>query len=110
MKLIIAVVHGCNAAELLRALHARGFQATVIDTTGRLAGRGNVTMLIGVQELLVAEALRLVKQHCQSRTGYINPLMPVVVPGEFFVSDPLEVQVGGATIYVVNVERYERIA
>lgn len=110
MKLIIAVVQGCNADRLLRALSARGFQATVIDASGGLLRQGNVTILIGVQEALVAEALRLVKQHCQSRTGYINPLMPVVEPGEFYVSDPLEVQVGGATVYVVDVERYERIA
>jgi uncharacterized protein YaaQ len=36
--------------------------------------------------------------------------MPIVEPGEFYVSSPVEVQIGGATVFVLNVERYERIA
>jgi uncharacterized protein YaaQ len=30
-------------------------------------------------------------------------------PGEFFMPQPVEVQVGGATVFVINVEHYERV-
>ncbi|HEY8445905.1 MAG TPA: cyclic-di-AMP receptor [Thermomicrobiales bacterium] len=110
MKLIIAVIHAADADAVLRALSARGFRATVIDSTGGLLRQGNVTILIGVQETLVAEAMRVLRQHCQTRTRYMSPHLSGVELGEYYVSDPVEVQVGGATVYVVDVERYERIA
>ena len=32
-----------------------------------------------------------------------------IEPGEFFVANPVEVEIGGATVFVLRVERYERI-
>ncbi|HEY7031851.1 MAG TPA: cyclic-di-AMP receptor [Thermomicrobiales bacterium] len=110
MKLIVAVVHVRDADGLARSLASRGFGATIIDSSGGLLRQGNVTLLIGVQEALVADALGLVKRHCQVRSRHVNPLLPVAEPGEVYVSNPVEVQVGGATVFVVSVERYERIA
>ncbi|HEX2987961.1 MAG TPA: cyclic-di-AMP receptor, partial [Chloroflexota bacterium] len=46
---------------------------------------------------------------CNTRTQYINPLPPVMEPGEFYMPYPVEVQVGGATVFVLNVERWERL-
>jgi uncharacterized protein YaaQ len=34
---------------------------------------------------------------------------PIMEPGEFFLPYPLEVEVGGATVFVVAVERTERL-
>jgi uncharacterized protein YaaQ len=110
MKLIVAVLHVKDADGLLRSLASRGFGATTIDSSGGLLRQGNVTLLIGVQEALVADALALIKRHTQVRSRYVNPLLPVAEPGEIYVSNPVEVQVGGATVFVVSVERYERIA
>jgi uncharacterized protein YaaQ len=110
MKLIVAVVHVKDADGLARSLGSRGFGATIVDSAGGLLRQGNVTLLIGVQEALVADALGLIKRHCQVRSRNVNPLLPVAEPGEVFVSNPVEVQVGGATVFVVSVERYERIA
>src|SRR5439155_621454 len=44
-----------------------------------------------------------------SRTQVVNPMPPIMEPGEFFMPYPLEVEVGGATVFVLPVERYERI-
>jgi uncharacterized protein YaaQ len=110
MKLIVAIVHVKDATGLVRSLAIRGFGATTIDSSGGLLRQGNVTLLIGVQEALVADALELVRRHCRIRARQVNPLLPVAEPGEVYVSNPVEVQVGGATVFVVNVERYERIA
>ena len=110
MRLIIAVVQARDADGLLDRLTARGFRATQINSAGGFLRERNVTLLVGVQEAYVAEVLRLIKQSCHARTQFVNPLMPIVEPGESYVANPIEVQVGGATVFVLGVERYERIA
>jgi uncharacterized protein YaaQ len=110
MKLVVAVVQAKDADGLVRALTERGFQATQINSAGGFLRESNVTLLIGVQETYVAEVMRIVRQHCHARLRYVNPLMPILEPAEFHVPSPVEVQVGGATIFVLAVERYERVA
>ena len=110
MKLVIAVVQGKDADGLLRALTHRGYRATQIDSAGGFLRERNVTLLVGVQEAYVADVLRIVRANCHSRTQFVNPLMPIMEPGEFYVPNPVEVQVGGATVFVLNVARYERMA
>ncbi len=109
MKLVIAVVQGNDAEPLLEALTANGFRATQINSAGGFLRERNVTLLIGVRDDQVADVQAIVKSSCRSRTRFVNPLMPIVEPGEFYVPNPVEVLVGGATMFVVAVERYERL-
>jgi uncharacterized protein YaaQ len=110
MKLIVAVVQAKDADGLLATLTSRGYRATRINSAGGFLRESNVTLLVGVQDTYVADVLRIVRQSCHARSQFVNPLMPIVEPGEFYVSSPVEVQIGGATVFVLNVERYERIA
>lgn len=109
MKLVIAVVQGKDADVLLEALISSGFRATQINSAGGFLRESNVTLLIGVPEEQVADVRRIVRDNCKSRTRFVNPLMPIVEPGEYYVPNPVEVLVGGATLFVVSVERYERL-
>ncbi|HWV25417.1 MAG TPA: cyclic-di-AMP receptor [Thermomicrobiales bacterium] len=109
MKLVIVVVQGTDAEALLRAVMERGFRATQINSSGGFLRESNVTLLIGVQEEYVPEIQELVRQNCHSRTRFINPLMPIVEPGEYYIPNPVEVLVGGATVFVVPIERYVRL-
>ena len=110
MKLIIAVVQDRDADPLVEALLDRGFFFVRIDSNGGFLREANVTLLVGVQASLVPEVLRLLRQYGQARVRYVNPLMPIVEPAEFHVASPVEVYVGGATVFVLSVERYERVA
>lgn len=110
MRLVIAVVQQRDADGLGRALQERGFVFTQIDSSGGFLRESNVTLLIGVQTSLVPEVLRVLRDHSQVRTRFVNPLMPIVEPAEFHVASPVEVAVGGATVFVLAIERYERIA
>lgn len=110
MKLVVAVVQAKDGDGLARALTERGFGTTVIDIAGGFLRESNVTLLIGVQETYVAEVMRIIRQTCHARMRFVNPLMPIVEPAEFYVPNPVEVQVGGATVFVLGVERYERVA
>ena len=59
--------------------------------------------------LLFSLDLSIVRDTCTSRTQVVNPMPPIMEPGEFFMPYPLEVEVGGATVFVVPVDRYERL-
>jgi uncharacterized protein YaaQ len=110
VKLVVAVVQAKDVDVLMGSLSDRGFQATQINSTGGFLRESNVTLLMGVQESYVAEVMRIIGETSQARTRFVNPLMPIVEPAEFYVPNPVEVQVGGATVFVLGVERYERVA
>jgi uncharacterized protein YaaQ len=106
MKMILAVVQADDASKVVQALNDAGHRVTRIATQGAWLRRENATLLIGVQDNEVDHVLRVLKRTAQRRTSYIN------VPGEvagMFNPQPLEVEVGGATVFVLNVERFERL-
>lgn len=109
MKLIVAVVQGKDVDALLDALRAKGYRATQINSSGGFLRENNVTILTGVQDHQVPNVFRLIRENCYTRTQYVNPLLPIMEPGEFYMPSPVEVQVGGATVFVLDVVRYERI-
>ncbi len=109
MMLLLAVVHSDDAPGLLDALTKRGYRATRMNTAGGFLKESNATILLGVENPQVDEVLSVIQSNCQTRTQYINPLPPVMEPGEFYMPYPVEVQVGGATVFVLNVERYEKL-
>lgn len=109
MKLVIAVVQGKDAEDLLDALTTHGYRATQINSAGGFLRESNVTLLIGVEDADVDAVRTLIQENCHSRTRFVNPLMPIADAGEFYSASPLEVLVGGATMFVVPVSRYERL-
>jgi len=108
VKLILSIVHSDDADQLTLALREHGFRSTKISTTGGFLREGNATILIGTEEDKVSEALAVIRQNCHTRTEYVNPLPPVMEPGELYMPNPVEVQVGGATIFVLDVARFEK--
>ena len=104
MKLVVAIVHNEDAGALVDALLDKEFRATRVSSSGGFLKRSNATIFLGVEEVL-----SIVRDMCTSRTQVVNPMPPIMEPGEFFMPYPLEVEVGGATVFVVPVDRYERL-
>ena len=109
MKLVIAVVQGEDSAQTVQALAAAGISVTKMASSGGFLQQGNATLLIGVDNDKVEAALDLIRENCRERSQYMTPMPPMVEPGEFFMPYPVEVQVGGATVFVVDVERFEKL-
>ena len=109
MKLIIAVVQGEDAQHTVAALAEAGMSSTRVSSTGGFLQQGNVTLLIGVEDSQVQGALKVIHENCHERSRYLTPVPPLAEPGEFFMAYPVEVQVGGATVFVVPVDSYEKI-
>lgn len=109
MKLVVAVVQGEDAERTVSALNDAGLGSTRVASTGGFLHQGNVTLLIGVDDAKVADALQIIRQTCHERSRYLTSTPPLAGPGEFFMAHPVEVQVGGATVFVVPVDSFEKI-
>jgi uncharacterized protein YaaQ len=109
MKLVIAIVHNEDAGALVDALLDREFRATRVSSSGGFLKQSNSTIFLGIEEAEVEEVIGIVRENCTSRTQVVNPMPPIMEPGEFFMPYPLEVEVGGATVFVLPVERFERL-
>jgi uncharacterized protein YaaQ len=109
VKLVVAIVHNEDAGALVHALLDRDFRATRLHSSGGFLKQSNATVILGVEDPAVEEVVAIVRETCHARTQVVNPMPPIMEPGEFFMPYPLEVEVGGATVFVLPVERYERI-
>jgi uncharacterized protein YaaQ len=109
MKLVVAIVQAEDASGLLSQLSNRGFRATRIKTAGGFLREANATILIGVDAADVDTVVQTIHENCTTRQQQITAIPAVMEPGEFFLPYPVEVEVGGATIFVLDVERFERV-
>jgi len=109
MKLVTAIVHTDDAASLVDALLEREYRATRVNSSGGFLKQGNATILVGVEDDQVDAVLELISTNCHSRKQFVNPMPPIMEPGEFYMPYPVEVEVGGATVFVLPVERFERL-
>lgn len=106
MKLVIAIVQSDDAGALSDALREANFQSTLISSTGGFLREGNGTIFIGIQDNQVDAVLKVIKENCTTRTQFVNPMPPVMEPGELYMPPPVEVQVGGAVVFVQNIEQF----
>ena len=109
MQLIFAIVHSDDAPGLLDALTRRSYRATRINTAGGFLKESNATILLGVQNDQVDEVLSVIQSNCQTRIQYVNSLPPVMESGEFYMPYPVEVQIGGATVFVLEIDDFVRL-
>ena len=109
MKLVVAVVQSEDANGLLSQLSNRGFRATRIKTVGGFLREANATVLCGVEDAEVETVVLTIRESCTTRQQQITAIPAVMEPGEFFLPYPVEVEVGGATVFVLPVERFERL-
>ncbi|MBA2701840.1 MAG: cyclic-di-AMP receptor [Chloroflexi bacterium] len=109
MKMVVAIVHHEDAPALVDSLLDQEFRATRLHSAGGFLKQSNATIVLGVEDAEVDEVLAIVRENCTSRTQVVNPMPPIMEPGEFFMPYPLEVELGGATVFVLPVERFERL-
>lgn len=106
MKMITAIVQDQDANGLTKALVAAGFQATRLASTGSFLRAGNTTFIMGVQDEQLDEALALISGNAKQRTQVMTPAMNPGAVMESVVTEPLNVQIGGAAVFVQDVEQF----
>ena len=107
MKLVIAIVSSDDANNVQKALIKEHFQATKLATTGGFLMKGNTTYLIGAEDEKVPSIIEVIGNHSKQR----KKIIPNSVINEFgmLATSPVEVTVGGATIFVLNVEQFVKL-
>lgn len=108
IKLVLAIVQEKDAARLIDALTEEGINATMLASTGGFLREGNSTILIGIDDAQTEQVLRTIQRSCQRREQFVSPMPPAVEPVDSYVTYPVKVEVGGAIVFVVQVERMER--
>jgi len=109
VKLIIAVVQDEYAQKLISTLMNEGFGVTKLATTGGFLRAGNTTLLIGTEKERVELALSLIEKVCKSRKQIATSPSPVSGTAGVYMPYPIEVTVGGATVFVLDVEEFKKI-
>ncbi len=107
MKLILAIVNNDDSAVASSALTDAGFFVTRLSTTGGFLMVGNTTLLIGTEDKDAPVAVEILKHHCTTRKN-VNPHTSSFGGGMKNHSLPEAVSVGGATVFVLNVEQCEK--
>lgn len=108
MKLLIAIVQDEDAGELMQELTKIKFQFTKLATTGGFLRAGNTTLIMGLEDERLKECLDCIENICKSRKQLITP--PIMGgAGEVYLSYPMEVTIGGATVFVLDMEQLIKI-
>ena len=108
MKLVIGIVNNDDAGELLNEITKASFQATKLSTSGGFLKHGNVTVLVGVEDEKTDEVIGIFKECCSRRTQMVSTAPPFL--GEGFINAvPVEITIGGATLFVVDVEQFIKL-
>ena len=107
MKLVIAIVSSDDANNVQKALIKEHYQATKLATTGGFLMKGNTTYLIGAEDEKVPAIINVIGNHSKQ----LKKIIPNSVINEFgmLATSPVEVTVGGATIFVLDVEQFVKL-
>jgi uncharacterized protein YaaQ len=107
MKMVVAVVQDKDANRLSNALVQEGIRATKLASTGGFLKAGNTTFLIGVDDERLEDVMRIIRTNCSVRDQLVTPVSPMGGATDSYVPFPVEVQVGGAAVFIIPVDRFE---
>ncbi|HEY8767133.1 MAG TPA: cyclic-di-AMP receptor [Dehalococcoidia bacterium] len=106
-KLIVVITSDDEAEALIKKLIERGYPATKVSSTGGFLRRGNATIFSGVEAGDLENVLAIIRKECQARTEFI-PAQALPFPESIYPAEPVQVRVGGAIVFVLPVERFEK--
>ena len=106
MKMILGILNSDDASTVVRALNDAGYSVTRLSTTGGFLRAGNTTLLVGVEDDRFQEAMDLIEKVCKSRKQIATSPSPVAGTSGVYAPYPIEVVVGGATVFVLDVEQF----
>lgn len=109
MKLIIAVVQNEDVGRLLDSLQKEGIMVTKLSTSGGFLRSGNTTLLIGIEDERVKEVIDIISQKCKTRKQIVSSPVSNHPSAGVYIPYPIEITIGGATVFVLNIEKFEKV-
>ncbi len=87
MKMILAIVDDSRKEEISQALLQSNFRVTQLATTSGFLRGGATTLMVGVEDNLIEDALQIIREQIASMPNPENPI----------------------TLYVLNVKSFNRL-
>ncbi len=109
MKLIFAIVSDEDSPRLVSELNKKGYRVTRLNSSGGFLRSGNTTLMMVTDDEKLEDVIAVIKKFSSSRKTAINANMIPSGMGASYIPYPVEVMIGGATLFVVNVERFEQL-
>jgi uncharacterized protein YaaQ len=107
MKLIMAIVSGDDSSKVSRALTKSNYSVTKLATTGGFLMSGNTTFIVGTDDDKVEGVLDILRTNSKTRKQMVPTSASYGVG--MFSSMPIEVQVGGAVVFILDVEQFVKL-
>lgn len=107
MKMITAIVNKEDSRNVCSALVRAGFSVTRMSTTGGFLMAGNTTLLLGVEDERVNPCIEVIRDCCHQRIEVVPDVTGYDDQGASV--QPTTITVGGAILFVTNVERFEKL-
>lgn len=107
MKLILAIVSNDDAPAVSTALTKNNFYITRLATTGGFLRAGNTTIIVGTEDENVERVIELIGSEAKRRTEIVPSTASYDIGR--YASFPVEVQIGGATIFVLDVDQFMKL-
>ncbi len=107
MKLVIAIVNKDDSGAVSSALNKAGHYVTKLASSGGFLRKGNVTLLIGTDEDKLDDVISIIKSEAKQRVEKMPTMNSLALP-EVTMATMIDVVVGGATIFILNVEQFEK--
>jgi uncharacterized protein YaaQ len=102
--LMMLIIQDRDLESVSNALSLRNIASTRIKTTGAFLGQRNHTLIVGLREGVLEQAIAAIDGVAKERVEYVSAF-----PGDQPLTEPKTVQVRGATVFVFDVERFEAI-
>ncbi len=108
MKLIIAIINKDDSNKVASTLNKAGYYVTKLASTGGFLSKGNTTLLVGTDEEKVDDVIELIKSKAKHRTEKVPTVNTLSLP-EVTMTTMVDVLVGGATIFVIDVDQFYKV-
>ena len=111
MKMIMAIIGSEDADDLVYELNQNSFFVTKLSTMGGfLEKKKSTTLMLGVDDSRVEEAITIIKKMSGTREQlvYTPPTMAGNCCPTVDMTVPMNMKVGGSTIFVMNVEDFQK--
>src|SRR5436305_4399653 len=108
VKLVVSIVHNRDRGKITDELVRAGFKFTIIGSTGGFLREGHTTFLVGAEDQDLPTLLAVVEENSQARDQLVNVMPYEAAPPGAFIPAPVKVPVGGAVVFVMNVDEFHR--
>lgn len=107
MKLVMAIMSKDDSSVVMDALTEEEFQVTRMASTGGFLKSGNTTLIIGVEDNKTNKVIDIISKYSSKRKQLATNTPNFIL--EVMNTTPFEVTTGGAIIFVLDVDRFEKV-